>query len=177
MPDYPQVNIDGIGVFFLVEFQPSFELSFLACDGDFTGEAHELQLPTRDRSLAYPTTIGAEPNAPCVVYIYGGDEVTLQLWYIPGIVGRPGSPIEFAHSSIGADPLVPFPVYGDSIDIVAYKARSIGNIGCPGAAVESAHCGIFAKQVVTPLVVSIGTPSKPLLVGAVYGNVPDMIAR
>jgi len=49
MPDYPQVNIGGIGVFFLVEFQRSFELSFLARDdAGFTGEAHELQLPNRD---------------------------------------------------------------------------------------------------------------------------------
>ena len=67
MPDYPQVNIDGIGVFFLVEFQLSFDLSFLACDGDFTGEVHELQLPTRDRSRCHsrPSPEEAQDNRYC----------------------------------------------------------------------------------------------------------------
>jgi hypothetical protein len=42
VPTYPQANIRGIVVFFLIEFQPSLELNFLACDDDLLGKAYEL---------------------------------------------------------------------------------------------------------------------------------------
>jgi len=42
MSSYPQAYILTIFVFFLVELQPSFELNFLACDGDFPRKVHKL---------------------------------------------------------------------------------------------------------------------------------------
>jgi hypothetical protein len=43
VPNDPQANVFGIGVFFLVEPEPSLELEFVARDADFAGEAHKLQ--------------------------------------------------------------------------------------------------------------------------------------
>ena len=120
--------------------------------------------------LAYPTTPGAEPNAPLVVYDDGMDAIIHQTGVV-SIIGRPGSPIELAYPSItGTEPLVNLPVYGDGIDRRAYKSIRAGDIGCPGAVVESAgRSSVTSEQPRTPLVSD--TPSKPLHIGAVYAEI------
>jgi hypothetical protein len=62
MSSYPQANVRGIFVFFLIEFQPSFELNFFACGGDFAGEAHKLQLSKRSRHHSRPGPEKAQGN-------------------------------------------------------------------------------------------------------------------
>jgi len=112
-----------------------------------------------------------------IVHGDGSDVVTLHFRHVRGVVERPVGPIELVDAvPLSADPLIVLPVYGDGVDIVAFKAAKIGNIACPSAVIEAAHCGRVAYQVITPLIVSIGTPAKPFDIGAVYGDGPDVIA-
>jgi hypothetical protein len=85
---------------------------------------------------------------------------------------RPIGSIELIYSvPPGAEPPVLPPIYGDGIDLPAHEGTKIGSPDCPDAVVESAHCGVDTVETIAPLVVPVGTPSKPLVVGAVYGDV------